>query len=278
MAVSNFLPNVWSARLQANLAKQLVYGNCVNTDYEGEILDQGASVKINELGDITVSTYDRATGIGTPTELDSTLSTLSIDQAKFFAFNVHDADAVQANVDLMDEAMRRASFNLADAMDQYIASLYTAVDAANTIGSDVEPVVLDSAAKAYDNIVDLGVKLDEANVPAFDRFVVVPSWVHGLILKDSRFVTNDPALRASGAIASVDGMLVYKSNNVPDTAGAKYKVMAGYKGAIAFAHQITKVEAVRSATHFADVVRGLALYGAKVVQPKGIAVLTCSKA
>lgn len=276
MSVTNFLPNVWSAKLQESLKAALVYGNCVNTDHAGEVSDMGQTVKINELSPITVAPYNKAVGLGDPQELDSTLSELVLDQAQSFNFIVHDADAVQANVDLMTAAMRDAAYRLSVPMDTYVASIAKDAAITNTIGTDLAPIV-PTKDTAYDYIVDLGVKLDEANVPNFNRFIVVPSWFQGLMLKDPRFVTNDPALRATGAIAEVNGMFIYKSNNVPNTNGELYKIMAGYKGAISFVNQITKIEAIRSAKFFGDEVRGLAVYGAKLVQPSGVAVLTASK-
>lgn len=231
MAITNFLPNVLSAKLQESLKAALVYGNCVNT----------------------------------PQELDSTLSELVLD----FNFIVHDAD-------VMTNAIRDAAYRLSVPMDTYIASIAKDAAITNTIGTDLDPIV-PTKENAYDYIVDLSVKLDEANVPNFDRFVVVPPWFQGLMLKGARFVTNDPALRATGAIAEVNGMFIYKSNNVPNTNGELYKIMAGYKGAISFVNQITKIEVIRSPKFFGDEVRGSVVYGAKLVQPSGIAVLTASK-
>lgn len=275
MAITNFLSTVWSARINENLKKQLVYGNCVNTDYEGEITDQGQTVKINAIGEITIGDYNKSTGMGIPEELTDSSVSLVIDQAKFFNFRVDDIDRAQANADIMDAAMRDAAHGLANAADQYIASLYVEVDPANTIGDDTNPVVLDKT-NVFDYLVDLSILLDEANVPDLDRFVVVPAWVYGLLLKDDRFAYQPDVLR-TGYVGEISGMAVYKSNNVPVVNG-KYKIMAGYRGAIAFAGQINKVEAFRPEQFFADAVKGLYLFGAKVIKPKGIAVLTAAKA
>jgi hypothetical protein len=276
MAVTNFIPQIWSARLNENLKKVLVYGTVVNTDYEGDIRQAGDTVKINSVGAVSIGTYDGATGISAPEELNSSQVLLMIDQAKYFNFKVDDVDKAQANVNLLDIGMREAAYGLKDVMDTYIASLYTGVAAGNTIGDDTTPIV-PTSTNAYDYLVDLGVILDENNVPEIDRFVIVPAWFHGLLLKDARF-TKDPQIMATGYIGEVDGMKVFKSNNVPNTAGTKYKIIAGYKGAIAFAQQINNVEAYRPENFFADAVKGLALYGAKLIKPQAIAVLTANKA
>lgn len=276
MAVTNFIPVIWSARLNENLNKALVYGAVVNNDYEGDIANQGDTVKINSIGAVTIGSYNKVTGIGDAEDLDSSQATLLIDQAKYFNFKVDDCDKAQANVDVMDGGMREAAYGLKDVMDSYVASLYTGVAVGNTLGDDTTPIV-PTKDNAYDYLVDLAVKLDEANVPELDRFVVVPAWFHGLMQKDARF-TKDAQVMASGYIGEVDGMRVFKSNNVPNTTGTKYKIIAGYKGAISFAQQINNVEAYRPEGFFADAVKGLALYGAKLIKPAGIAVLTVNKA
>lgn len=275
MATNNFIPTIWSARLLANLNKALVYGNLVNHDYEGEIKGPGATVTINQVGDITVSDFDKAKGLADPEQVSTTDMQLTVDQAKAFNFGVNDIDKVQSAVGLMDAAMQRASYALADVQDQYIAGFYTGVDAVNTIGSDTTPIV-PTKDDAYDHLVDLGTKLDEANVPSVGRWAVVPAWYYGLLLKDARF-TRNMATMQTGNTGIVDSFTVYKSNNVPNTAGAKYKIIAGTNAAISFAQQITEMEAYRPEKNFSDAIKGLSVYGAKLLQPKGIAVLTANK-
>lgn len=275
MAITNFIPTIWSARLNESLKKALVFGNVVNTDYEGEISGQGSSVKINTIGAVTIGDYDKDTGTGDPEELNSSQTTLTIDQAKYFNFKVEDIDKAQSNVNLLDGGMKEAAYGLADVMDQYIAGLYTEVKAGNTIGDDTTPIV-PTATDAYDHLVDLSVILSENNVPKADRFVVVPEFFYGLLQKDPRF-TKDATVLATGYIGDVAGMRVYTSNNVPNTLGAKYKIVAGHKSAISFAQQIDSVEAYRPEKSFSDAVKGLQLYGAKVVKPEALAVMTVNK-
>lgn len=275
MAISNFIGTVWSARLLENLQKSLVYGNIANTDYEGEIAGQGSTVKINSIGAVTIGTYDKVAGIGDPQELTDSQKLLVIDQAKFFNFRVDDVDKAQSNADIMNGAMTEASYGLADVMDQYVASLYTGVAAGNTIGDDTTPIV-PTKADAYDYLVDLGVKLDEANVASMGRFVVVPAWFHGLLAKSPLFTKSDVVL-ANGKVGTAAGFDVRVSNNVPNTTGTKYKVIAGTTGAISFATQIDSIEAYRPEKFFADAVKGVQLYGGKLVRPSGIVVMTANR-
>ncbi|MGG1650086.1 P22 coat protein - protein 5 domain protein [Paenibacillus sp. NRS-1780] len=275
MTVQNFIPTIWSARLNESLKKNLVYGNVVNTDYEGEIQGQGSTVKINSIGAVTIGNYDKVAGIGNPQELDATQKTLVIDQAKYFNFQVDDVDAAQANVNLLDGGIVEASYGLANVVDQYLGGFYTEVKAENTMGSDTTPKI-PTKDTAYDLLIDLGVLLDENNVPETERFVVVPAWYYGLLLKDARF-TKDPNIIRTGYVGDIDGMTVYKSNNVPNTAGAKYKIIAGHKSAISFAGQVDSVEAFRPEKQFSDAVKGLQVFGAKCIKPEALAVLTANK-
>jgi hypothetical protein len=276
MSVQNFIPTIWSARLNEGFKRNLVYGNCVNTDYEGEIEGQGSSVKINSIGAVTIGDYDKSAGIGKPEELTSEQRTLLIDQAKYFNFQVDDIDKAQANVDLLEEGIKEAAFGLANTADRYIAGFYTEVKAGNTIGDDTTPIV-PTKSDAYDYLVDLGEILDESDVPEDNRFVVVPAWFYGLLVKDPRFTKEMDVMR-TGFVGNIDNMAVYKSNNVPNTTGTKYKIIAGHKSAISFAGQVDSVEAYRPESQFSDAIKGLQVYGAKCIKPEGIAVLTANKA
>lgn len=282
MALNNFIPSVWAARLLDNLRKNLVYAQdgVVNRDYEGEIRDAGDSVRINAIGPVTVATYAKNTDINPPEILQDAQTVLVIDQAKYFNFAVDDVDRVQQRPKLMDAAMAEAAYALRDDLDQYVAGLYTQIAASNMLGSDTSPIT-PTATTAYELLVDLGVLLDDAKVPRANRFVVVPPWYHGLLLKDDRFVkagtpTTDQVLR-NGEVGQAAGFRVLISHNVPNTSGTKYKIIAGHPMAWSVAEQINKVEAYRPERRFADAVKGLHLYGAKVLRPTALALLTANK-
>jgi N4-gp56 family major capsid protein len=280
--LNNFIPQVWSAQLLVSLKKALVYGQAgiVNRDYQGEITAYGDTVKINDIGAVTIGDYTKNTNISDPEALTDATRTLQITQSKFFNFQVDDIDRAQQNPKVMAQAMVEAAYALRDVADQFIASMHTGVAAANTIGDDTTPIV-PTKADAYEYLVDLSVKLDEANVPEQGRFVVVPPWFEGLMLKDDRFVksgtTSGVETLMNGQIGAAAGFNVLKSNNVPNTTGTKYKIIAGYNGAISYAEQVNQVEGYRPEKRFADAVKGLHLYGAKLVRPTGIAVLTANK-
>lgn len=281
MALSDFIPKLWSARLLESLDKLHVYSGLVNRSYEGDIRGYGDTVKISSVGDVKITDYNRNQDMEAPDALDGSQVTLSINQAKKFNFQLEDIDRAQQNPKIMDEAMRRAGEGINDEVDKYIAGMYTEVASKNAIGSDESPIV-PTKKDAYDYLVDMSVLLDEANVPSSGRWVVVPSWFHALLQKDDRFVTTQAAgfaedVLRNGLVGEVTGLRVYKSNNIPNTEGAKYKIMAGHSVAITFASQISRIEAYRPEKRFADAIKGLYVYGAKVVIPSAISVLTVSK-
>lgn len=279
MAITTFIPTIWEARLLAHLDKNLVYGHLCNRDYEGDISQAGDTVTINQIGDISIRDYVKSSDI-TLDDVDGTPTQLKIDQQKYFAFKVDDVDAAQANVNLVDGAMQRASYAVRDTVDQFIAGFYSKAGVTTGLGSDTTPLALTTATQAYEALVDLNGALDDNNVRADGRFVVVPSWFYGLMLKDPRFVSAGTAktdtVLANGLIGSAAGFQIYQSNNVPNTKGAKYKIMAGTTEAISFASQITKTEAFRPEKSFCDAIKGLFVYGAQVVQPKALACMTAN--
>ena len=279
-----FIPTVWASRLLTALGSALVYGQAgvCNRDYEGEIRKSGNTVKIASIGDVTIDDYTKDTDIGDPETLTDEEQTLLIDQSKYFNFYVDSVDRAQQNVNVLDEAMRRSAWKLRDLSDTFLAATMEAVvPAGNKIGSTVTPKV-PTKDDAYEYLVDLSVLLDEANAPIDGRFVVVPAWFHGLLLKDERFIKSgtrrsDEAIR-NGEVGEAAGFSILKSNNVPNTTGTKYKIMAGHSIATAYVEQIVDVQTYKPEKRFGDAVKGLHVYGAKVVRPTNLAMLIASKA
>lgn len=280
MSVANFIPEVWAAQLLSSLKKSLVFagpGVC-NRNYEGEIANMGDTVRITSITRPTVASYTKDSTTITPETLTGANRTLSIDQAKYFAFEVDDIDLRQARDGgaLMDEAAVESAYALADVADQYVAGLYTGVDSGNAITT----TSITSAALAVTGLVNLKVKLDNANVPTAGRYVIVTPWYHGLLLQSDTFVRVDAsgsaeALR-NGVVGRAFGFDVYVSNNCVNVTGDDWIIQAGYPGAFTFAEQIAKVEAYRPESAFSDALKGLHLYGAKLIRPTGIATLTAS--
>lgn len=284
MALENFIPVIWSARLIARLQKALVYGQVgvVNRDYEGEIADVGDTVRINSIGPVSVFTYVKNQDMPAPETLNDAAQMLTIDQAKAFFFQVDDIDRAQQKPKVMDEAMREASYGLADVADQYIANLmWQSAPATSMLGAIGTPQVIGYGANEmspYIALLELGRFLDEKNIPREGRWAIVPPWFHEYLVMDNRLVATgaDAAdTRAvNGRAGRAAGFDILVSNNVPFLTGpTEFKVVAGTSLATTYAEQISKVEALRLERRFADAVKGLHLYGAKVVRPEALALL-----
>jgi hypothetical protein len=271
MSVTGFIPELWSRRINQKLRESLVFGSVVNTDYEGEIGSGGDTVKINSIGDVTIGTYTPNSTSITPEQLNDYQTTLAIDQKKYFAFKVDDVDKAQINANVMDEAMQSAAWGLKNAADEYIAALYT--DAGNTITS----TAIDST-NVLASVLTLGQYLSQENVPEDGRWLVIPPWFKTKLLLAKALVTDNGAAAdafTNGKVGRVGGFDLYESNNVSNN-GTTYYIMAGSKKAISFAAQVNKVEAYRPEASFSDAVKGLYVYGAKVVYPDALAVLTAT--
>ena len=286
MAVTTFIPELWSARLLYALEKSHVATNLVNRNYEGVIANQGDTVHINSIGAITVKDYTKNTDIAAPDALTTTDQTLVIDQCKYFNFQVDDVDKVQAAGDLIDTAMGRAAYALADVSDAFLLkTIANGVASANKIGAKATLTAL-TASNVYENIVKMRTLLDKANVPTTGRTIVVPPEVYALLLLDDRFAKSgsDSGQNAllNGMVGRVAGFDVFMSNNcVSGTDGgsgstAYFVITAQVASATTYAEQIIKTEGYRMESRFADGVKGLHVYGAKVTDGSQIAAMYCS--
>lgn len=286
MAISSFIPQIWNARLLNALDKAHVFANVVNRDYEGDIKQQGDTVKINTIGAVTIGDYTKNTDFTSgPETLATTAQSLTIDQAKYFNFQVDDVDAAQAAGDVMDKAMERAAYGLNDAADAYLAKqLSAAITSANANIVAADAVAL-TAANVYENVVKMKLLLDKANVPTVGRWLVAPPEMIALILQDDRFVKTGGSMAEdvlqNGVVARAAGFDIYMSNNCASETSSKdstttFTITAGDEGACTYAEQIVSTEAYRPEKRFADAVKGLHVYGAKVVDAKRLAGLKCT--
>ena len=278
MAVTSFIPEVWNARLLNALRADLVYTNLFNRNYEGDIRQAGDTVHINTITDISIKEYTRNTDIADPDQLTTTDQTLVVDQARYFNFFLDDVDKAQAKPGLIDAAMASASHGLADAVDKYLADLLSKATGVITagLGSTATPLQI-TAANAYELLVNMKTALDKANVPKMGRKVVLPPEFEGYMLMDNRFAANGgkgEGRLENGAVARSAGFDIYISNNVPNTTGAKYKVIACTDESNTYAEQLTETEAYLREKGFDDGVKGLLVFGAKVVRPAAVAVAT----
>jgi len=273
MGLENFVPEVWSAKLFVRLRKALVHASVVNRDYEGEISQFGDTVRINEIGAVDVSDYTKYDDLSWQ-EMDSAQKVLLIDQADSFAVQLDDIDKAQVKPKLMDGIMSEAAYAIGDSVDQFIAAKYS--DAGNTVSA-----LTVTAGAVIQNISNLQLKLNEANVPQQDRYLFVPPWYHQHIVNSVSQGINstgvpklmDNGVLVNGYVGELYGFNILMSNNVSNN-GTVWQMMALHRSAITFAGQIAKIEATRIQDRFGDGIKGLYLYGAKVVRPN--AMVTCA--
>jgi P22 coat protein - gene protein 5 len=301
MSVLAFKPEIWSKVILAALQKNLVYGSpaVVNSDYEGEISGPGNVVHITQFSDPTITPYT-PNGTLTYQALNDAGMDLNINQANSFSFSVDDVDRRQAAGDMQSYLEERASYQLANTADAYIAGLYSSVSASNIVadsagsssiiaGNELTPQVYSTSHPAdfYQQVaLPLKVKLTQANIPMKGRYMILPPWGEALIEQTQAFIAiTDMRGQASevfqeGSIGRMAGFDLYVSNNAIEydptfsTGGAQggYIVQAGHPMAVTYAEQIVQTEALRLQSTFADGVRGLHVFGAEVVRPDAIAV------
>lgn len=266
MAITNFIPTIWSETLYSELNKNFVAVSHCNRDFEGEIKGKGSVVNICGIGDITIKDYTPNTDMTTPQELEDTITKLEINRAKFFNFQIDDVNKAQASPKLMEAAMEKAAEAIANEADKYIFSLYKQAGANVAMsfsGSDtLFDVILAAREILYENNVGDGTEL----------FLEVSPKVASSILRDKSMTSylNNDCLE-TGYLGSIFGCKIFVCNNICcTTEGGNniYHCILRTKRAIAFADQLSEVEAYRPEKRFADAVKGLHLYGAKVVYPK----------
>ena len=267
----NFIPEVFSKLLQAKFYKKSILPEISNTDYEGEISGQGDKVVIRTVPAVTINNY---AGTITTQELTTAKVEMLIDKAKYYSFKVDDVLAAQADINLLEGASTDAAEGMRIAVETEV--LAGAITGATTIGSQTTI----TAANILTNILTMSKQLDELNIPEEGRFIVLsPEFISLLKQSELRqaYLTGDGTspLR-NGLVGMVDRFKVFQSNMVYTAASGADSgythVLAGHPKALSVASQFTTTETVRMESTFGDQVRGLKVYGSKVVTPDALVV------
>ena len=292
---NNFLPEIYSKKVLNFFRKASVVEAITNTDYAGEISAFGDSVKIIKEPVITVDQYERGGSI-TATTLTDNEVVLVVDTANAFKFIVDDIETSMSHVNFKEAAASSAAYSLRDAFDSgVIATMFAGVsssspdhiigaDAAAGTGGVAETTasvdLLGSDASGVDAI-DLMARmarlLDDQNVPEEGRwFIAGPDFYEELVKSSSKLMSVDfnagkgsirNGLVSSGKLRGFD---MYKTNNIAATSTASGKVLAGHMSSTCTAQTIVNTETVRDVTSFGDIVRGLHVYGSKVLRPEAL--------
>jgi len=289
----NFLPEIYSKKVLNFFRKASVVEAITNTDYAGEISGYGDTVKIINEPVITVDEYQRG-GTIAKQELTDAETTLIVDVANAFKFIVDDIESQMSHINFKEVATSSAAYALRDAFDSGVmAKMFAGVSSSgpdHVLGADNATGL---GAGVYDGTgsTDLDVSdpldlmarmarlLDDQNVPEEGRyFVAPPNFYEQLSQSGSKLLSVDfnagqGSIR-NGLVSSgkLRGFSMYKSNNVPavSTITSGGQVLAGHMSSVSTAQTITSTEVIRDPDSFGDIVRGLHVYGAKVLRPKAL--------
>lgn len=287
----NFIPEVWSGKLIENFYDATVLAAISNTDYEGDIRRMGDTVNIRTQPNITIREYVKGQNLVVENP-DAPKMQLVIDKGEYFSCVEDDIDRVQSDIKLMDMWSKDASEQMKIRIDQRVLTdMLPGIGALNkgttagqqsaafNLGTTGAPLTVtkDGAGgttAVVDLIVDLGTVLDEANAPEGDRFLVIPARMAGLIkkseLKDASLSGDGVSPIRNGRLGMIDRFTLYVSHNL-NVASGKTSLIAGHKMGFTFASQMTEMETLRAQSTFGNIVRGLQVYGYKVVKPEALA-------
>lgn len=287
----NFIPELWAGKLIEHFYDATILAQISNTEYEGMIKAHGDTVHIRTTPTITIRDYVKGQTLQVERP-DSDPLELLIDKGKYFNAVEDDVDAIQTDVKLMDVWSKDASERMKIEIDQdVLANMLTDISAENqgltagaktasfNLGTTGSPLTVtkDGAGgttSITDLVVDIGTVLDEANCPESDRYLVLPAKAVGLIkkseLKDASLSGDGASILRNGRVGMIDRFTIYMSHNLNVSSG-KFNIIAGTKRGLTFASQMTKMETLRSESTFGTLIRGLQVYGYKVVKPEAIA-------
>jgi hypothetical protein len=300
-----FIPTLWSAKMLEKFYATTVLGQIANTNWEGEIRNKGDKVIIRTVPSVTIKGYDADQKLDVERPSSPTIE-LPIDQGLYWNVVLDDVWKVQSDLNQLNLWAEDAAEQLKIVVDRDVLGLLLAgTDAANkgaaaglisgniNLGATATPVKVVPRApgtgevEVVDLIVRLTQALDEQNIPQTGRWLLIPAWVASLIkrseLRDASLTGDGQSILRNGRIGMIDRFEVFVSNLLPHgvpggLAAGEFMVCAGHKHGLTFASQLTKVETLRSESTFGTLMRGLKVYGRKVVDGKALATAVVAPA
>jgi hypothetical protein len=301
---TGFIPEIWSGKLIEKFYASTVLAAISNTDYEGEIKSHGDKVHIRTKPTITIKTYlaDAALELERP---QGNQILLNIDQGQYFNTILDDVMNVQSDINLMSMWSDDAAEQMKIVIDKAVLlGLYNGADAANrgltagkitgaiNLGVTGTPLALVAASPGggqvdiLDMMLRLGQALDEQNIPETGRWIVMPTWAAVLVkrseLRQAYLSGDNVSMLRNGRLGMVDRFTLYTSNLLPfgtaaGLAAGEFVIYAGHQHGLTFASQMTKMETLRSELTFGQIMRGLQVYGYKVVDGTALAQAIVTK-
>jgi hypothetical protein len=307
----SFIPTLWSGKLLAKFYQNTMMSELFNTDYEGELKNQGDTVRIRLAPSISISDY--VAGMNLNYEVPTPIfQDMQVNKGKYFGVQVNDVLAYQSDMNLMNMFTEDAAKQLKIQIENEVffnnfvtegpaaaneGGTAGAISAAYNLGTDVTPIDQATPENVLKAILRMSTVLDEQNVPEDGRWLVLTPFDRHLLMQSTLaqayFTGDNSSVIRSGKIGSIDRFDVYVSNLLPrgaagkalvagltdpatggtvSSAKARRVMVAGTKAAGSFAMTVNKTEPLRNQTDFGDIVRGLAVYGRKVVKPEALVV------
>lgn len=281
MSVDTFKPTLWAPELVVPYEDALIYGDptIANTRFQPMLQKGARSIEINRIGAGTTRPYDSTVDI-TYDKVNTTKTTLTMDQEDYWGFEVDDVDKVQAAGDFKTEAIRQHGIAMANTQDSYLANLLKD-GAGKKLGNipvfNGDQFMRPAAGQttAWDIVRRIATELNKVSAPSLNRWFIVDADFGSALIADPHLTEADKAgtdeVARNGQIAAIKslGLTVKVSNNAPTVAGRGVGI-AGVHGALDFASQLQEMEAMRSERGFKDLVRGLYVYGGSITRPEGL--------
>lgn len=289
MALTVDKKEFWEGRLAPYLDSLSVYKQALcNSRYEGKV-ELNNTLHIISVSDVSESEYTGAWVDGDYSAAATTEETFTVDQKRKFLINVKDTDQMGSVVQLIDQGSQRAAYAVVNRQDQWIASLHSQIDAANAYGDDTTPITIGFGVgeiRPLDALTMLRERLAESKAPMTDPRVVIPIWFSTMLIQQiGARNTNAGDAAMQNGIVQQQGLVaknhggfnqIWASANVPNAGGAKYKVLCG-DAEISFANAIQTVETARAQNDFATLVKGLYVYGGKILYGEMMGLGTFNK-
>lgn len=288
MAISNFIPEMWAARLQRHLDHTLVFAQetVCNREWEGEISEAGDTVHIQKVGDPEIKDYEPGKDMDSPEEPDGTTQALTVDAFKYFNVMIDDVNKAQVNVNLLDAFAKRAGIKMSKRIDEFVAAKMVAASTVNKIGTDAVPVVIKADGSGdmtpYEFFVELEGLLADNDAPDENHWAAVNPSLMRQIRKDDAFIKASEMgaeMVRNGRIGQISNIELVQTTAVPTSPGSggeavpNYKILAGAGNyATTFANQVTELKAFEPEARFGDAVKGLEVFGAKVLEPETLSI------
>jgi len=306
----NFAPEIFSQKVLKFFRRASVVEDITNTDYAGEIENFGDTVRIIKEPTVTVSAYQRGSVVNPQDLADDQITMVvdqanafafKIDDIEERHSHVNfEALATSSGAFALkrkyDKTVLQAMANGAGiAASAVSGTTLTTTAAAGTLGTAAAPINIETDDAGINMMLAMARLLDDESVPEENRWFVAPPIFYEKVFQAGNKiaevqVTGDgtsPLRNGLATVGTLAGFRCYKSTALNSTGGtdqvtltdasatlatdgSENIVLAGHMSSTSTASHIAKTEVVRSTESFSDVIRGLHVFGQKVLRQEAI--------